>query len=172
MYDVFVGDGEFDARLYEVVADGDFSTEAIATARNVEFFEVIGIGLYEDGDMDTGELQCVGDAFFVTEVGKNDQHTVEFVAMFLEKIGTFAGIGVRFHAAELGILLAELDGADAVGSKDFCDVRPRFSDKVVGEEIAVAINDTEDRGLIGAVFHTILRGAKSLLVFAADTSAF
>ena len=172
MHDVLVRDGKFDAGLHEIVADGDFSAETITTARDVEFFEVIGIGLYEDGDMDTGELQCVGDAFFVTEVGKNDQHTVEFVAMFLEKIGTFAGIGMGFDAAELGILLTELDGAYAVGRKDFCNIRPRFSDKVVGEEIAVAVDDTENRGLVGAIFHTFLRGAKSLLVFAADTSAF
>jgi hypothetical protein len=58
-------------------------------------------------------------------------------------------IRVGFHATKLGILFAELNRLDAELLENLRDIRSRFGDKLVGEKIAVAIDDGE-RGLFGA----------------------
>jgi hypothetical protein len=70
-----------------------------------------------------------------------------------------------FDAAELGILLSELNGADAELCEQGCDISARLGDEVVGEKVAIAVDDAQDEGLICQIFHVILRGQKSLLIF-------
>jgi len=60
---------------------------------------------------------------------------------------------VRLNAAEFGILFAKLNGLDAELRKKFGDVRARFGDKMVGEKIAVAVNDAKRRRRVFDTFH-------------------
>ena len=97
--------------------------------------------------MSFGHFQRVGHALFVAEIRQADQHAVNFVGVPAEQLRAFAGVGVGLDAAELGILFAELNRLDAEFGEDFCDVRAGFGDELVGEKIAVAVNDAERRWL-------------------------
>jgi hypothetical protein len=63
-------------------------------------------------------------------------------------------------AAQLGGLDPQLDGADTSLFKQRCDVRPRFRHELVGEKIAVAINDAQTGRFIFDAFHMFLQFRK------------
>jgi hypothetical protein len=58
-----------------------------------------------------------------------------------------------FDPAEFGILDPELDGADAGLFKKFRDIRPGFGHELVGEEVAVSVNDAQAGSLVSGMFH-------------------
>jgi hypothetical protein len=58
--------------LAEIVTDGNFPTKRIATADHIEAIEIVGVGLDEHGNIQGGELERVGHAFFVAEIGQDD----------------------------------------------------------------------------------------------------
>ena len=150
MHDVARGQREGDAGLLEVVADGDLAAEGVAAAGDAEGVKVVGVGLNEDRDVQTGEFDRVGDAFFVAEVGEDDQNAVDLVAVAAKRSAHFAGIGVGFDAAELGLLRREHDGLDTCGLEEGKDVLACFADEDIREEIAVADDDAEgDGGVAG-----------------------
>jgi hypothetical protein len=101
-----------------------------------------------------GELERVGDPFLIAEIGEHDEDAVEFVGVLFEERGAFAGVGVSFDAAELAVGFSELNGAEAELVEDFGEVGAGFGDEVVGEEIAVAVEDAQARGLVVETVHT------------------
>ena len=113
MRNVFAGQREFDAGLHEIVADGNFSAERIAPARGRKLLQIVRIALNQNRHVEPGQLQRVGHAFFVAEVRQADEHAVNFARVLAEQFGAFARVVVRLDAAELGIVLAELNGLDA-----------------------------------------------------------
>ncbi len=88
-----------------------------------------------------GELERVGHALFVTEVRQANEDAVDLVRVLPKELGALARISVRLDAAELGVVLAELDRLDAELGEELRHVRPRFRDELVWEKIAVAVND-------------------------------
>ncbi len=65
--------------------------------------------------------------------------------MSFEKFGAFAGVGVGLNPAELGVLLAKLNGLYAVIGEQARDVRTRLGNECVGKEITVAVHNTKHR---------------------------
>jgi hypothetical protein len=103
-----------------------------------------GIALHEDGNVEAGELQRVGHAFLVAEVRQAHEHAGKAVAVLPEEVGALAGVAVRLDATEFGLGGIEHDGIDAEFGKECDEVGAGFGDEFVGEEIAVADDDTED----------------------------
>jgi hypothetical protein len=62
---------------------------------------------------------------------------------------------VRLQAAELGIAFTELDGPEALLGEDLGDIRPRFIDEVVREEVAIAIDDAQGRYPANDLSHAV-----------------
>ena len=73
--------------------------------------------------------------------------------MAAEEFGAFAGVGVGFEPAEFAIGVSELDGADAGFFADFGKVGAGFGDEVVGEEVAVSVDETQAGGFVSNAFH-------------------
>ncbi len=146
MDDVAGGESEGDVGLLEVVADGDFSAEGVAAASDAEGVEIVGVALDQDGDVEAGKFDSVGDAFFIAKVGEDDEDAVNDIAVGGEEVGTFAGIGVGFDAAEFGLFGGQHDGVDGGGIEEGFDVFAGFADEDVGEEVSVADDDGEGDG--------------------------
>jgi hypothetical protein len=144
MHDVFRRERVGDAGLAEIVADGNLAAEGVAATDDVEAVEVVGVALHEDGDVEAGELQRVGHALLVAEVRQAHEDAGKAVAVLPEEVGALAGVAVRLDATEFGLGGIEHDGIDAEFGKECDEVGAGFGDEFVGEEIAVADNDTED----------------------------
>ena len=144
MHDVFRRERVGDAGLAEIVADGNFAAEGVAATDDVEAIEVVGITLDEDWNVEAGEFQRVGHAFLVAEVRQAHEHTGDAVAVFPKEFGALARVAVRLDATEFGLGGIEHHGIDAEFGEQFDEVGAGFSDELVGKEIAVADNDTED----------------------------
>ena len=116
-------------------------------------FEIVRIGLNQHWHVQPGEFERVGYALFVAKVGQDHQHAVELLGVTPEQFGAFARVGMRLHATELAVLLAELDGADAGALTNLRKVGTRLGDQLVREKIAVAVNDAQTWFLIGGTAH-------------------
>lgn len=146
MHDVTRGEGEGDVGLLEVVANGYFSAEGITPARDAEGVKVIGIGLDKNRDVKAGELDGVEHAFFIAEVGEDDENAVDDVAISCEEVCAFASIGMGFNSAELGLFGREHNGADGGGIEKGFDVVAGLADEDVGVEVAIADDDAKGDG--------------------------
>jgi len=151
--DVLAREREFDSGLHQVITDGNFSAIGIATARGRKLFQIIGITLDQDGDVQLRHLQRVRDAFFVAEIRQANEDAVDLVSVAAEEFGAFASLGMCFNTTEFRIGLVELDGFNAEFGEALLDVPAGFSDQLVGEKVAVAVDDTENRRGFNGVFH-------------------
>jgi hypothetical protein len=88
-----------DAVLLEVVADGHLAAEAVAAEGDGHLAGGIGRGLDEDGDVEVGEAEGVGEAALFAEVGQGDDDAVDLVGVLLEEFGTLLGVFVGLDRA-------------------------------------------------------------------------
>jgi hypothetical protein len=126
------GEGVGDADLLEVVADAHLAAEGVAAVGDGHAGGVVGGGLNEDGDIEPGGFEDLGDGAFIAEVGEGDDDAVDFVAIFGEQIGAEAGFGAGFDGAVLGLFGG--DGDDGVagglrGRGSFLRVRTGRGDR-------------------------------------------
>ena len=121
-----LGQREGEAVLAQVVADRDLAAEGVAAALDVERSQVIRVGLHQDRHIQPGELDRVGHALLVAEVGQADQDAVDLVAVLLEQLGAELGVRVGLHRAELGLVLAQRDQWMPISENSFSiSRRPR-----------------------------------------------
>ena len=137
------GQGIADAVLAEIVADGHLAAKAVAAVADGHLAAVVVEGVDEDGDVEAGPAQGVGDGAFVAEIRQGDEDAVNFVAMRLEQVGAFLGVGEGLDRAELGGVLGQGDGADALGFEDLEDVAAAGLAEVGGEEPAISDDEAE-----------------------------
>jgi len=140
--------GELDPCLDEVVANRNFPTISISSARGTELLQVVRISLDEDRHVQTRQFQSVGYTFLVAEIGEDDEDAVDFIGVGFEQIGTLARIGMSFDPAKFALLVGQLDRSQASPLTKFGDIGARFCNELVREEVAVAINYGEARGFV------------------------
>ena len=140
---VLAGEGELDAGLHQVVAHGNLAAIGIAPAGGGELGQIVGVALDEHRHIKLGQFERVGYALFVAEVRQADEDAVDFTGVPAEEFGAFAGVGMGLDAAELGVGFGELDGFDAEFGEEGGDVPARLGDELVGEKVAVAVDDAE-----------------------------
>jgi hypothetical protein len=144
---------EFDSSLDQIITDGNFSAVGIATARGRKLFQIIGIALNQDGHVQIRHFQRVRDAFFIAEIRQANEDAVNLVGVEAEEFGAFASFGMCLNATEFRIGLVELDRFDAEFGEALLDIPAGFGDQLVGEKVAVAVDDTENWRGINSVFH-------------------
>ena len=137
-------EGKRDAGLSQVVADGDFPAERIPAANWVQQTEIVGVSLNQHGDVQVGELQRVGDALFVTEVGQHHDHAIDAVALPAEQLGASPRVRMGLDAAELGFGRIEEHGRDAGLLEELQNVATGVSHQLVGKEVSIADDDSKN----------------------------
>ena len=137
------GEGKLITILAQVVANRNLAAEGIAAALDVESRQVIGIGLHQNRDIQPGKFDGISHAFFVAEIGQNDQHAFDAVTVGFEQVGAGFGMGIGFDGAEFGFVLAKHHAFDIHFLKQSQNILPRFADEVVREKVAVAKNNSQ-----------------------------
>ena len=145
MHGVQVGEREGIAVLAQVVADRDFAAEGIAPPLDRELIQVVRVRLHQDRHVEPGELDRVGHALLVAEVGQADQDAVDAAGVVAEEFSAALGVVPRLHAAELGRILVQHHGLDVHLGKQRQDILPRLRHQLVGEKVAVANNHRQCR---------------------------
>ena len=161
------GERKFEPGLNQIIGDGNFSAKGVAPAGGRQLLQIIRITLNQHRHVQPGHFQCVGYAFFIAEIWQADQHAVNLVGMLSKQVRAFAGVGVSFDTAELRIGFRKLNGFNAQFRKKLGNILARFRDELVRKEIAVAVNDTENRGGFDGVFHELANKEWSV-----DTESF
>jgi len=136
------GQGEGNSVLVEIVADGNLSAEGIAAIFEGHFFRIVAEGMDEDRDVEFGELDAVGDASFVTEVGECDDDTGDFIAIFGKEFCAFFGIVVGLDGSEFGLFGFKADDVEALSFQQIDHGGSAVASKFVREEAAVADDET------------------------------
>ena len=139
---VELGERVGDAVLLEVVADRHLAAEAVAAEGDGHLAGVVGRGLDEDGDLEVGETEGVGEAALFAEVGQGDDDAVDLGGVLLEEGGALLGVLVGLDGAVGGLLGAEDDRLDAGRFERGDHLEPAAGREVAGKEAAVAYDYT------------------------------
>jgi hypothetical protein len=139
---VQLGERVGDAVLLEVVADGHLSAEAVAAEGDGHLAGVVGRGLDEDGDLEVGETEGVGEAALFPEVGQGDDDAVDLGGVLFEQSGALLGVLVALDGAVGGLLGAQDDRLDAGGFERGDHLEPATGREVAGKEAAVSYDYT------------------------------
>ena len=135
------GEGVGDAVLLEVVADGHLAAEGVAAEGDAHLAGGVGRGLDEDGDVEVGEAEGVGEAALFAEVWQGDDDAVDFLGVLLEELGALLGVFVGFDGPVRGLLRGEHDGFDAHGFKCCNHLQASAGGKVAGKKSTIAYDD-------------------------------
>ena len=142
---MLAGEGELDPGLDEIVADRNLAAERVATACRRKLIQVVGIPLDEHGHVKVGEFERIRHALLIAEVRQAYEDAVNVIGVPLEQRGTLTCVGVGFNPAELGFVFTKLDGFEAELREERRHLRPGFGDELVGEKVAVAVDDGKRR---------------------------
>jgi hypothetical protein len=135
------GEGVGNAVLLEVVTNRHLAAEAIAAEGDLHFSGGVGCGLDEDGDVEVGEAEGVGEAALFTEVGQGDDDAIDLGGVGFEERGAFLSVLVGFDCAVRGLLGGENDCLDACCFECRDHLETSAGCEVTGEESPVAYND-------------------------------
>ena len=132
------GERKWVAVLPQHVADGNLAAEGIAAPCHVQTVQIVGKGLDQNRHPESGELQGIGHALFVAEIGQRDHDAVDAIALRAKQFGAARGVGPGLDRAEFRLLLGEDHGFDAERLQCGENLAPPFRNEVIGKEVAVA----------------------------------
>jgi hypothetical protein len=82
--------------------------------------------------------------------------------MSLEQFCAFAGVSMRLDPSQLAVALGKLNRPNPELRKRIRYVRPGFRDQLIRKKIAVPVNDSQARLLVGGAFHIVAMMLKSM----------
>src|SRR6185437_5197438 len=139
------------AVLHQVVAGAHLAAEAVAAVADGHQARRIGGRLHQDGNVQAGHAEGVGNGALIAEIGERDDNAGYFGGMLFEEVGTAGGLGARFDGAVLGFFRSDADGPVAGcfdGGDHFSAPGPG---QVIREETSVPCNNAEGYGIDGGV---------------------
>ena len=96
------GEGIVYPVLAQIIAAAHLAAEAVAAVLDAQFLDIIAPGMDQNGDVQVGPAEDVGDGALVTEVGQSHHHAFDLILVLDEEIGA----GPRFiqvlHRSEFG----------------------------------------------------------------------
>src|SRR6202789_3017068 len=131
-----------DAVLLEVVADGHLAAEAVAAEGDAHFARGVGRGLDEDGHVEIGQAERVGQAALFAEVWQRDDDAVDLGGVLLEEFSALLGVFVGFYGSVRGLFRGEHDGLNAHRFERSNHFKTPAGCEVAGEESAVSHDDS------------------------------
>ena len=152
---VRLGERVLDAVLLEIVAVRHLAAERVATVLDRHVLGVVGECLEQDGHVEFGPAQGVGDGAFVAEVGQRDQHAVDLVAVGAEEVGAAAGFLDALDGPVARLFGREGDDVDALFGQHLEHGGAARVAQVRGKEAAVA-DDQPQRERFGGDVHKVL----------------
>ncbi len=94
-----------------------------------ELIQIVRTGLHEDGNVQFGEPDRVGDSFFVAEVRQADRMPSMRIAIGAKEFAALDGVCPGFHGAEFGVGLGEPDRLDLKFSEQLVEIAARFGNR-------------------------------------------
>src|ERR1019366_4687523 len=129
--------------LLEVIAGAHFAAEAVATILDGHQSRGVRRGLYEDGHVEVGLAQSVGDGALFAEIRQRDDDAVDLVAAAPEQVGAEGHIAAAGDGAAVGLFRSHRDYSVARFLKDRDHVFAAALGQVGRKESAVAHDHAE-----------------------------
>src|ERR1022692_407113 len=143
------------AVLLEVIAGAHLAAEAVAAILDGHQSRGVRRGLYEDGHVEVGLTQSIGDGALFAEIRQRDDDTVDVAAMALKQVGAESHIAAAGDGAAVGLFRSHRDYAVARFLKYRDHVFAAALGQVGREESSVAHDHAECNRTGFSVVHLV-----------------